>query len=127
MKTQLKIIKLFIENSKPKTIREISKQIKADYRITYTATQRFIKKDILKIQTLSKRASQSASLVLPKLYAQPVITTSIIQDWTGFTRAGAQTVIDRFVKLNILKSKDKDEKYNKSFVYQEYINIFTND
>ena len=54
MKTQLKIIKLFIENSKPKTIREISKQIKADYRITYTATQRFIKKDILKIQTVGK-------------------------------------------------------------------------
>ena len=54
MKTKLKIVKLFIENSKPKTIREISKQISADYRITYTATQRLIQQNILKTQTVGK-------------------------------------------------------------------------
>ena len=54
MKTKTKIIKLFIENQKPKTIREIAKQIKADYRITYIATQRLIDQNTLKKQTVGK-------------------------------------------------------------------------
>jgi predicted nucleotidyltransferase len=54
MKTELKIIKYFIENKKQKTIREIAQQIKADYRITHTAVQRLIRKNILKVQTIGK-------------------------------------------------------------------------
>lgn len=54
MKTERKIVNLFIEHTEPKTIREISKQINADYRITYTAVQRLIKKDILRTQTIGK-------------------------------------------------------------------------
>src|SRR3989338_10849461 len=54
MKTELKIIKSFIENKKTKTIREISQQIKADYRITYIAAKRLIEKKILKVQTVGK-------------------------------------------------------------------------
>ena len=84
-------------------------------------------KDLLKIQTLGKRASESATLVLPKLYAQPIVTTSVIQKWTGFTRAGAQTVIDRFVKMRVLMPKDKGKKYGQSYMYKNYINIFADD
>ena len=54
METELKIIKYFIENKKPKTIREIAKQIKADYKITHTATQRLIQKNVIKAQTIGK-------------------------------------------------------------------------
>lgn len=81
-------------------------------------------KDILKIQKLGKRASESAALVLPKLYAQPIVNTGVIQKWTGFTRSGAQMVIDRFIKLGILTQKDKDKKYGQSYIYKEYIDIF---
>lgn len=81
-------------------------------------------KDLLKIQTLGKRASESAALVLPKLYAQPIVTVSVIQKWTGFTRAGAQTVIDRFLKMGILTPKDKGKKYGQSYMYKSYIDIF---
>lgn len=84
-------------------------------------------KDLLKIQTLGKRASESAALVLPKLYAQPIVTASVIQKWTGFTRAGAQTVIDRFIKMGILVPKDKGKKYGQSYMFKNYINIFTHD
>lgn len=80
--------------------------------------------DLLKIQTLGKRASESAILVLPKLYAQPIITTNIVQKWTGFTRAGAQTVIDRFIKMGILTPKDRGKKYGQSYMYKNYIDIF---
>ncbi len=82
-------------------------------------------KDLLKIQALSKRASESAALVLPKLYAQPIVTTRVVQKWTGFTRAGAQTVIDRFIKMRILTPKSKGKKYGQSYMYKDYIDIFT--
>ncbi len=54
MKTELKIIKHFIANKKPKTIRGIAQQIKADYRITHIAVKRLIEKKILKVQTVGK-------------------------------------------------------------------------
>lgn len=81
-------------------------------------------KDNLKIQKLGKRASESACLVLPKLYGQPIVTVSLVQKWTGFTRAGAQAVIDRFIKLKILEPKDKNKKYGQSYIYTEYVNLF---
>ncbi len=54
MKTELKIIKYLIENNKPRTIREIAQQIKADYKITYIAIQRLIEKKAINVQTVGK-------------------------------------------------------------------------
>jgi Fic family protein len=81
-------------------------------------------KDMIKIQALGKRASESAVKVLPKLYGQPIVNMATVQKWTGFTRAGAQTVINRFIEQGILSPKDKDKKYGQSYVYQEYLDIF---
>ncbi|MCK5459535.1 Fic family protein [Candidatus Parcubacteria bacterium] len=81
-------------------------------------------KNTLKIQKFGKRASESASLVLPKLYGQPIVNINVIQKWTGFTRAGAQTVVDRFIKIGILSPKNKDIKYGQSYIYKEYVGIF---
>ena len=83
-------------------------------------------KDMAKIQTLGKRASESAMLVLPRLYGQPIINVATVQKWTGFnTRAGAQIVINRFIEKGILIPKDKDQKYGQSYVYKEYLDIFS--
>jgi len=82
-------------------------------------------KDMIKIQKLSKRASESAAMILPKLYGQPIVNVSTIHEWTGFTRAGAQQVIDRFIRMGILSPKDKDIKYGQSYIYNEYIKIFS--
>jgi len=54
MKTEDKIIRLFLKWKNPKTIREISKQIKSDYRITYIATQRLLDKRILYSKIVGK-------------------------------------------------------------------------
>jgi Fic family protein len=54
-------------------------------------------KDRRKIEKLGKRASENATLILPKLYAQPIVNVPVVQKWTKYTRAGAQRVIDRFV------------------------------
>lgn len=84
-------------------------------------------KDMVKIQKLGKRASESAALVLPKLYAQPIVNAPLVQKWTGFTRAGAQAVIDRFIYLDILSPKDKDKKYGQSYIYKKYVAIFSDE
>jgi len=81
-------------------------------------------KDMMKIQTLGKRSSESATLVLPKLYEQPIVNVATIQKWTGFSRVGAQSVINRFIEMRILTPKDKDKKYGQSYIYKKYTDIF---
>lgn len=80
--------------------------------------------DMMKIQYLGKRAAESAMLIMPKLYGQPIINVSVVQQWTGFSRPGSQEVINRFIKMKILSPKDKNIKYGQSYIYREYINIF---
>jgi Fic family protein len=80
--------------------------------------------DMARVQKLGKRAAESAALLLPRLYGQPVINVALVQKWTGFTRAGAQTVINRFIEMGILSPKDKDKKYGQSYIYKKYTDIF---
>ncbi len=80
--------------------------------------------DMQKIQKLGTRASESAAIVLPKLYGQPIVNVATVQKWTGFTRAGSQRVIDRFVGMEILTPKDQDIKYGQSYSYKKYIDLF---
>lgn len=80
--------------------------------------------DRQKIQKLGTRAAESATTILPNLYGQPIVNVPIIQKWTGFTRAGAQRVIDRFILMEILVPKDQDKKYGQSYVYKKYLEIF---
>jgi Fic family protein len=82
-------------------------------------------KDVLKVQMLGKRASESAALVLPKLYEQPIVNVATIQKWTGFSRVGSQSVINRFIDLGILTPRDKDKKYGQSYIYKKYVDIFS--
>lgn len=81
--------------------------------------------DMAKIQNLGKRAAESAMKVMPKLYKQPIVNVAIIQQWTGFSRPGSQEVIDRFIKMGILSSKDKDVAYGQSYIYLKYLDIFS--
>jgi Fic family protein len=80
--------------------------------------------DMAKVQTLGKRAAESAALLLPKLYGQPVVNVALVRRWTGFTRAGAQSVINRFIEMGILSPKDQDIKYGQSYIYKKYTAIF---
>jgi Fic family protein len=92
---------------------------------TVLAIMKLREKDVLKIQKLGKRAAESAVLVLPQLYKMPIVNVAKIKEWTGFTRAGAQRVIDRFVELGILRDRDPKKTYNKSYIYKEYVDIFS--
>lgn len=80
--------------------------------------------DMAKIQALGKRASESAMMVLPKLYEQPIVNVATVEKWTGFTFSGAQSVINRFIDMGILQPKDVDKTYGQSYLYRRYIDIF---
>ncbi len=81
--------------------------------------------DIAKISKLNKTSFESAMSILPKLFAQPVVTVATIQKWAGFaTRTGAQNIVDRFCELGILEMKDESQKYGRSYIYRKYVNIF---
>lgn len=83
-------------------------------------------RDILKIQNMDKRASKSAIQVLPRLFELPIIDVATIRKWTGFTTNGAQKLIERFVDLDILRLRDTEKKYGRSYIYKEYVDIFYN-
>lgn len=80
--------------------------------------------DIAKIRTMNKTSSESVMKILPKLFAQPIVTVNTIQEWTGFTRAGAQKLVDRLVSVGMLEIKDESIKYGRSYVYRKYLDIF---
>jgi Fic family protein len=79
--------------------------------------------DMAKIQALAKRESESGVLVLSHLFREPVVTSTTVMQWTGFSRAGALKLLERFVGLGILTLRTTRES-EKSFVYQRYIDVF---
>jgi Fic family protein len=81
-------------------------------------------KDCQKIQKLGTRSAEGGAIILINLYGQPIVNVATIQKWTGFTRAGAQRVIDRFIDLKILTPRNKGRKYGQSYIYKDYVNIF---
>jgi len=77
------------------------------------------------IRMLGKRSAEISGKVLPKLYAQPIVSITTIQKWTGYTHAGAQKVIDKLITEKILYRKDEDKKYGQLYQYSDYLKIFT--
>ena len=80
--------------------------------------------DMAKIQSLAKRESESGIRVLSHLFHSPIVTTKRVMDWTHFTRAGAQKVIDRFISIDILKPVINKSSYDKVYIYKKYLEIF---
>lgn len=82
--------------------------------------------DTDKLISLAKRESESGVMVLKKLYTAPIVTTKIIMDWTGFSRGGAQKLIDRFKSLGILEAADEKSEYDRKYRYRKYLEAFIN-
>ncbi|MSU56090.1 MAG: Fic family protein [Candidatus Taylorbacteria bacterium] len=79
--------------------------------------------DMAKIQALARRESESGVLVLSQLFREPVVTATRVMKWTGFSRAGALKLLERFIGLGIVVQPLK-EGQEKSFVYRRYIDVF---
>ena len=77
-----------------------------------------------KIQALGKREANTSVSLLKHLFRNPIVTTSSVSKITGYTKPGAQKVIDRFIELGILTPRNPNEKYGRLFMYKQYIEIF---
>ena len=76
------------------------------------------------IQTLAKRESESGTKILSHLFTCPIVNTRRVMEWTGFTRAGSQKAINRFVDLKILYPYKTKNTYDKSYIYKKYLSVF---
>ena len=83
--------------------------------------------DTTKIQSLGKRESVSSFRVLSYLFSHPLVTVAQIMNCTGFTRAGAQKVINRFISLGILEPRPGESNYGKTYIYKKYLSAFQKD
>lgn len=81
--------------------------------------------DLKKIHSLGKTASKTAVDVLFYLYRAPIINVVGVMAVTGYTKVGAQKVINRLINLDILRIKNEDQKYDRSYIYSRYVEIFS--
>ena len=81
--------------------------------------------DMTKVHQLGKTSAETAFKVLRQLYHQPIINIAKIQEWTNVTtRAGAQKIIDRLIKLGILVERDPANRYGRTYEYRSYLDLF---
>jgi len=81
-------------------------------------------KDELKIHQFGK-ASEMGLKVLRHLYKLPIIDINRMTIWTGYTRQGANRLLNKFVELGILNQNGEKRDYARQFVYSDYLRIFT--
>jgi len=89
-----------------------------------TRITRLVKKDGEKLKTLNNKAIATAETIIKKLYSLPVVDVTKVMEWTGFSRPGAQKIIDKLVTLEILYIRDSSKNYGRTYVYKEYLEIF---
>ncbi len=80
-----------------------------------------------KVQSLGKSSAEIIMKVMQYLFKLPIVDVKKIQELTGYTRQGSNKVIDRLVKLKILKPMYKYKKYRRVFVYKRYLDIFSSE
>lgn len=82
-------------------------------------------KDQRKIMKLGK-GTKNAIKLLKNLYKLPIINVKKVEEFTGLSREGANRLVKKFVKLDLLVPKEKEKKYGRIFIYKEYLHLFEN-
>ena len=80
-------------------------------------------KDVVKIQSLGRRAKTGA-IVLENLYKLPIVSVKKIEEWTQLSRPQANGLVKKLVELGILEQRDKNIEYGREFWYKNYLNLF---
>lgn len=69
------------------------------------------------------RGIGSGNRVLDKLFDQPIITVAIVREWLDVTPAGANTLVNRLVKIGVL-SEITGYTRNRRFRFDPYLRLF---
>lgn len=85
-------------------------------------------RDLQKISILSSRSIDVAVNVLKNLYKNPVAYTTNFIDWTGYSRQGAISFIDKLIEIGILELLRKGEGTRPSlYIHRNYVDIFADE
>jgi Fic family protein len=82
-------------------------------------------KDLERVSMFDKRNSEMVLKVVKKLYTEPIVSTTTIQEWIGQSRPGTIKFIDRLIEAGILALHRKGEGTRPSlYVHNEYLKVF---
>ena len=82
-------------------------------------------RDLIAISQLNKKTSDIAVKVIQRLYKDPIVSSTTIQEWIGQTKPGAIKFINKLIKVGILKLHRKGEGTRPSlYAHKEYLKIF---
>ncbi len=81
-------------------------------------------RDMSKIHSLGKGASTGVTL-LQNLYRLPIVDAKKVAFWTGNSIQAAYKTINKFIEIGILEQRDENKVYGKTYVYKDYLQIFT--
>lgn len=83
-------------------------------------------RDLAIISQFSKKTSDIALKIIQKLYKDPIVSSTTIQEWIGQTKPGTLKFIDKLIEAGILALHRKGEGIRPSlYVHKEYLKIFT--
>jgi len=81
--------------------------------------------DLQKISVFNKKVSYTAMHVVQKLYKDPIVSSTTIQEWIGQTKPGAIKFIDRLINAGIVSLYKKSKGTRPALYYhKDYVNIF---
>ncbi|MDO9230957.1 MAG: Fic family protein [bacterium] len=82
-------------------------------------------RDLIIISRFSKKTSDIAVKVVQRLYKDPIVSSTTIQEWIGQTKPGALKFIDKLIESDILVLHRKGEGTRPSlYAHKEYLKIF---
>jgi Fic family protein len=92
---------------------------------TCAAITHLHERDMTKVQSLNRTASETTVKILKNLYKMPIAGIADIAEWTGYTRRGAYNAIERLVNMDILRPlKSGGVTYAQKWIYLDYLNLF---
>jgi len=85
------------------------------------------KEDLSLIAGLNKNGSETALKIIKNLYKNPVVSTTMIQEWLGYSKSGTLKVVKNLEDIGILELYKKGEGSQPSlYIHRRYFNIFVN-
>jgi len=82
-------------------------------------------RDLAIISQLHKSTASIATGVVQRLYKEPIVSSTTIQEWIGQTKPGAMKFIDKLVDVGIIALHRKGEGTRPAlYAHKEYLKIF---
>ncbi|MBP9718927.1 MAG: Fic family protein [Candidatus Levybacteria bacterium] len=81
-------------------------------------------KDMDKIHSLGRGAPTGVK-ILQNLFKLPIVDAKKIAEWSGNSIQASYTTIERFMELGILEQRNVEKTYGKTYVYKDYLKLFT--